>query len=352
MAPSRPSADPIPPSRSGWRWGLYAAPALLACLAVAWSAFWFAAAARADAAVDELLEREAAQGRVYACAERRLIGFPFRIELVCERPTARLPAEGGEIRASAPRFVAAAQAYDPRRLIGELTGPVEIAAPDGARATLSFTLAQASAALGPERLERASISLNAPRLLLDATEIGSAQALLAHIRRAPGGAEGAYDLAGKLDGLVSPALDLLPAGTGAASVELQAQATGLEGLRPAPVAESLRGFAEAGGRLRVALARIVRGDAAVEGRGDLALDRTGRVEGALDVTARGLEGVIEEAIAAEARGALGGLMRAGAGLLGARTRLDGAPAARYRVSFDAGRMSVGPIQLWRAPPLF
>ena len=351
MAPSETPSQPSEAPRRG-RGGLFLPIALFACLAAAWSVFWVSAAGRAEAAVEDWLKREAAQGRVYACADKRVAGFPFRIELICEQPTARLPADGGTAQARAPRLILVAQAYDPRRVIADLIGPVELAAPDGTRVDLSFAVAQASARLNGERLDRMSVSLTAPRLVADGAEIGAAQALLLHLRRAPDGTEGAYDFAAKLDRGASPALDFLPLGEGPLSAELQAQARGLRDLKPRPIPERLRAFADAGGDLHVALARVARGDVAAEAKGDLNLDTEGRLGGALAVTARGLDDVLQNALGGGRKDVLSSLLGAGAAMIGSSAQLDGRPATAYRVTFKRGTASIGPVAVAQLPPLF
>lgn len=258
--------------------------------------------------------------------------------------------------ASAPRFAVVAQVYDPRRLIGELTGPVAITDAAGGKADLSFGSARASAAANANnRFDRASIALAGPRLVVDGAEIGAARALDVHVRRKPDGSEGVYDVAAKLEAGVSPLLDAMPVGSGPLSAELQAEARGIDDLRPKPTSERLRAFAEAGGRIDLALARIERGDVAAEAKGDLGLDVEGRPTGALTVTARGVDGLVQALAGGEGGGRkdmLSSLLGIGAQMLGKPGKLDDRPATAYRVTLDRGRVEVGPIRVWKFAPLF
>lgn len=344
------------PRRRG-RWMIFLPFALLILLGIAWSGFWHVAAGKADEAIEAWLAREAAQGRVYACGTRQIVGYPFRIELICDKPTARLPGDGGPVVASAPRFMAVAQVYDPRRLIGELVGPVEMTDAAGRRADLSFAVAQASAAAGPDnRFARTSIALTAPRLTVEGAEIGAAQKLDVHVRRKPDGPDGVFDIAVKLDAGVSPLLDAVAVGEGPLAAEFQAEIRGVDDLRPMPTSERLKAFAEAGGQLHVALARLQRGAVAAEAKGDLALDVEGRPGGDLRVTARGLEDVVQALVGGEGGGKkkdlLGALLGAGAQMLGKEATLDDKPATAYRVRIDRGRVEIGPIRVWKFAPLF
>ena len=346
----RRAADAPRPRPVGWR--IFGPALLLIAAAAAWSGFWFYAAAKAEEAVDVFLKREAARGRVYACGERAMRGYPFRIELDCGNVTARLPGEGGETLASAPRFVALAQVYDPMRLIGELTGPVAITAADGTRADLSFSLAQASAHIDGRRMDRGSLAVAAPRLLVDQQEVAAAKAFEAHLRRTPDGQAGAWDLAASVDGADSPYLALLPAGEGPVAAELQIEARGVGELEPGPLSERLRAFAANGGEVKVAVARLTRGDLAAQAKGDLALDPQGRMDGRLDVTARGIDEIVRSLTGGEEGDGVSALFGLGAKMLGKPAELDGRPASTYRVKFDKGRVTLGPIKLTRIPPAF
>ena len=60
------------------------APALIAlAVGLGWSAFWLMASQRAQAQLDTFLAKEAADGRVITCSDRRVGGYPFRLELRC-----------------------------------------------------------------------------------------------------------------------------------------------------------------------------------------------------------------------------------------------------------------------------
>src|SRR4051794_15533695 len=76
------------PSHTGRRriWPLLVPVFLVIALAILWTGLWFYAAAAAEGTIAGWLEREAKAGRVYACAERTIAGFPFRIAVRCAEP--------------------------------------------------------------------------------------------------------------------------------------------------------------------------------------------------------------------------------------------------------------------------
>ncbi|MFD1331866.1 DUF2125 domain-containing protein [Methylopila musalis] len=338
------------------RWPIYLPTLALLLGAAVWSAFWWYAAGRAEQAADAFMAREAAKGRVYACGERTVGGYPFRIELRCERPSASVRDGENHLTLEAPRLVAVAQVYDPRRMIVDLTGPVGFMDAQGRRGEAAFRTAQASGTATLDgKLERASAVVADPRLTLDGTEQAAGSRLEAHLRRTPDAGPGAYDVALALDSATSPWLGLLPVGDGPATFELQASLTQAGELRPAPLEERLRAFQAADGRVRIDVARLIRGDVEARIDGDLGLDAQGRLDGRLTLVARGLDEIVR-GLAGGAGGRrddlLSSLLGAGAQMLGKPAKIDDKPATAYDLRLDRGRVELGPIRLYRLPPLY
>ncbi|MDQ4060435.1 MAG: DUF2125 domain-containing protein, partial [Pseudomonadota bacterium] len=120
-------------------------------LAVAWSAAWFVLAGRAEALVERWLAAEAAAGRHYACARREVSGFPFRFEVICDKPVARFADSA--LTVAAERLHAVTQVYDTSLFIVEVDGPVTIRLAGGDKGLLArFRLAQASYRGTPEAM--------------------------------------------------------------------------------------------------------------------------------------------------------------------------------------------------------
>src|SRR5262245_30452136 len=111
-----PQAGPVSavPRR---RWMLFAPFAVVVALAAGWSAWWFYAAARAEADLAAWRENELQAGRTQHCASQSVGGYPFRIEVRCEG--AGLQLNGAPtLQLKLPTAVVAAQVYDPKLLIG------------------------------------------------------------------------------------------------------------------------------------------------------------------------------------------------------------------------------------------
>src|SRR5215217_9066246 len=114
-------------------WRLFIVPVLLLIAAAAWSVFWFYAASQIDASADAWRAQEAKSGRVYDCDRRSVAGFPFRLEVRCDRATVSLNSQtAGQAAAQAPitaklgEILVVAQVYDPKLLIAEFTAPATL----------------------------------------------------------------------------------------------------------------------------------------------------------------------------------------------------------------------------------
>ena len=100
------------------RWPLFLPFALVVLLAVAWTGFWFYAAARAKAEMAAWREREWQAGRFQDCASQSIGGYPFRIEVSCGAATFEVKGTP-TLELKLPRVLAAVQIYDPALVIGD-----------------------------------------------------------------------------------------------------------------------------------------------------------------------------------------------------------------------------------------
>ncbi|MEM7696433.1 MAG: DUF2125 domain-containing protein [Pseudomonadota bacterium] len=109
---------------------------------VAWSVAWFAAATVVDRQAEKLEHQAVARGFVGDCVNRSVTGFPFRIEIRCDRGSR---VGNGVAVATIEALTAAALVYNPRRAIVELGGPVTVSANGFDDLTADWSLARASA---------------------------------------------------------------------------------------------------------------------------------------------------------------------------------------------------------------
>jgi hypothetical protein len=172
-----------------------------------------------------------------------------------------------------------------------------------------------------------------------------------------------------------------PAAAAPLDADITAILRGLKDFSPKPWPERFREIQAAGGRLEVTKARLQQGDVVTVATGGLGLSPRGRLDGELRLTVAnfekllstlGLDRFISQQTASggqldSAFGALDRLMPglgnvarqnagpavvAGLGLLGQPTELEGKRAVSLPLRFTDGVVSLGPVPLGAAPPLF
>ena len=333
------------------RWPIFLPTLLLLLVAAGWSAFWFIAADRAGTEIDRAIAREAAAGRRAECGDRRIGGYPFRIEVRCTPARITLDSRQGPLVFEAPGFVAVAQLPVPSHLVAEMRSPATLrGAAGGPTISLSFSAAQASVQGSPSTgVDSLSVELKTPvleRIAGDQVLVGlMANDIAVHTRRAPAGPPGTWDLVARLTGAQVPVIES-PFAQAPSMVELQLSLIKAELLAPAPTPERLRAFAAAGGKLHLALLRAEQGEVLAEAKGDVSLDPQGFLVGDATVTVAGMQQFLAKASEA-GLGWIWTLLP-----LGRADKLGERPASTYAVRAAGGAVSVGPLRFGVLPPLF
>lgn len=274
------------------RFWLYAPFVLLLLVAMAWSAAWFAIRNRVGEAFDGWLAREASLGRQWTCQDRRIAGYPFRIEMIC----GALSLRSGPVTASFGRVEAVAQIYQPRLVIAEIEGPLSLS--DGkVSAQATWELLQTSVHVRDTGLQRFSLAARAPNAtvtgLAPQAVSASAESLELHARPNPARrTDKAYDAALLLQQAKVPALDALIGGNEPTNLSANLTVSEAEGFRGRPITDELERWRRAGGRLDIAALSATKGPRRLEAKGDLRLDEMHRPAGNLEIAAAGLDGVI------------------------------------------------------------
>jgi hypothetical protein len=384
--PDSGSLSAVPHRR---RWLLFMPFALVVVLAAGWSVVWFYAAARAEPELAAWREAERRAGRTQDCASQSIGGYPFRIEVRCGG--AGLELKGTPtLQLKLPFAAVAVQVYDPKLLIAEFTGPLEVSEPERARVALvDWNLGQASVRGLPSGMERASLVLVGPSIrvpsLTGNDAVFSARRLELHGRQAPGSPADnpTVEAALRLDAAVADKLEnLFDAATADKVRVLAANPTdadvaailrGVDDIRPKPWPAWFKEWQARGGQLEIDKARLAQQDVIAAGSGVLQLTPRGDLEGNLQVTVVGIEKILKmfdiDRIMSEGQiGAtfnaldrlvpgLGGIARQSAApsliaALGQRTTLEGKPAVAFPIRFVDGTVFLGPFQVGAVPPLF
>jgi hypothetical protein len=363
-----------PPRR---RWLLFLPSALMVLLAAAWTGLWFYAAGRAEAEMAAWRERERQAGRTQDCASQSIGGYPFRIEVRCSGASFELKGTP-TLQLKLPVALVAVQVYDPKLLIGEFTGPLEISEPGRPPAAMvDWNLGQASVRGLPSGVERASLVLvgstvRDPSIAGNGT-VFRAQRLELHGRQAPGSTADnpLVETALRLEAAVADRLHPLAAKP--IDADIAAMLRGVNDISPKPWPVRFKEWQARDGQIEIIKARLAQEDMIAVGAGALKLTPRGGLDGGLQVTVVGIEKVLKmfdiERIMSEGQiGAtfhaldrlipgLGGIARQSAApslvaALGQRAVLEGQPAVTFPVRFADGAVFLGPFQVGVVPPLF
>ncbi len=323
---------PLPTiARRKSRLGLYLMPGVLVLLSVAVSVWWGVATRLADAAFDHWLAKEAAAGRQWTCATRTMAGFPFRIELACDGLS--LATSKGEPRAlSLGGFVAVGQIYQPSLLLVDTRGPLQATLANGQTITAQWTMMRSSLHFeNPTRADRVAWVVDGlttqSNLPFATGHIGHAEF---HMRSVPAESGPSQDH--------EIAVSVTEAGLhdGAIPASFEGHLTVNKGavLLDTAGPDGLEAWRSAGGELGIDQWEAKRGDQFLAVTGALSLDENHRLTGTLDLAAKGIGDGLKEA----GLGAFGGIIGSG--------------AVKLPLTFNKGRLLLGPLKLAELPPLY
>ncbi len=359
--PSAPvSPSPETPASRPKPWLVIVPLLLVVVAAIVWSGLWFYAAGRAEREIDAWIGREAKLGRIWSCTDRHLAGFPFRFELRCLSP--KLETRGGDaMRFTAASAEAVAQVWAPNHIVAEFAGPARVEDLNTGQSYVAVWSLLQMSGVGDLSGRPERFSLQAHDLKLEQPGATGTQpvALLSahlfefHARRAAGkdGKPDGVDYASGLTGGESALLNGLGM-QGPVEMALQGTVTASADLRPMPVAQRLRAWADAGGVARLDRFHITSPKVAMSATGIVALDPQGRLNGKLDLGFAGLNDVVQGldragAIPREVAPIVGALA-----MVGKPAQVEGRKGALFALSFDAGTLKLAGFPVGIVPPLF
>jgi hypothetical protein len=355
---------------------------LVAALFGGWSWLWNYAADKAQASIEGWRAREAKAGRIYSCGTQTFGGYPFRIEVDCDRASALFRSNQPPLEIKTSGILIAAQIYQPNLLISEFHGPLTIAAPGKPpNIVVNWKLFQSSVRGTPSAPERVSLVFDKPAV--DRISDGSQQAYLRakhieiHGRMVEGSAANhpVIEIALQLDQASMPGLHAAAAEP--VNADIVAVLRGLKDFAPKPWPVRFRELQAAGGGIEITNARVQQGETTAIGSGSLSINSNGLLEGQLSVTVAGVEAFLNSISAQQMVQAspsmdklsgaldrlvpgLGNVARqqasagisAGINLLGEQTTLEGKRAVTLPLRFEDGAVFLGPVRIGNVPPLF
>jgi hypothetical protein len=356
---------------------------LFVVLVGCWSWLWHYAAGHAEIAIDGWRAREAKSGRLYACGSQSIGGYPFRIEVNCDKASALFRSNQPPVEIKTSGMLIAAQIYQPNLLITEFYGPLTIADPGKSPTIVAdWKLGQSSVRGTPAAPERVSLVFDGP--VVDRINGGTRENLLhakhieIHGRIVEGSAANypVIEIVTRLTRAAAPTLH--PAASHPIDADIAALLRGLKDFSPKPWPVRFRELQAAGGRIDITQARVQQGETIAIGSGSLSLNANGRLDGQLRVTVAGLEPFLASLNVPQAvqtspdmdkvAGALDRLLPGlgnaarqqatssnlslGINLLGEQTTLEGKRAVTLPLRFDDGAVFLGPIKFGNTPALF
>jgi hypothetical protein len=340
---------PDPPRpRKPRRVGLYAPFVLLIIGAAAWSAGWLWLKGRVERGMDEASTGLAASGYEIGWSQRRVYGYPFRIDVDLTDFRAREP---GGWAIAAPALKLEAYAFAPDHWLAAAPSGITFTRPLGGPVAVRARVLRASLShpggrppwISVEGLDLAFTPAAGARpfFLTEAKEL--------HLHLRSGGTDQAALYAevtgakARLTGLFGRIAEGKPV-----SLAAQAMLSHASALHGADWPSAVRAWTAAGGAADVQRVRILAGDALLEAKGGpLSVGDDGRLRGSLSATLRqapralaamGQEGVI----APEA---------AGAATIVAGVHSQG-DIATITLDFQAGLTTLGPVAIGPAPKVY
>jgi hypothetical protein len=273
--------------------------ALIVVLAVGWCGLWYYAASVADRTLAGWVAREAAAGRHYTCGSQGISGFPFRIQARCVEAAAAVDSAAPAFVVAANEIIFTAQVYHPTLLVGDVTGPLTVAAPGQPPAFVAtWSSAQISVSGLPPDPDALSITIEQPHLAsgagANATTLFAADDADLQARIAGRSADNrpVIDAALHFTGAAAPTVHPLLGEPLRGDIEVVLR--GLKDLSPKPFAERFREMQASGGNIEIKSLRIERADAAVVGSGTLTVNANGRLDGVVQVAVYGIENIVPQ----------------------------------------------------------
>ncbi len=308
-------------ARKPRRGGLFLPWLLALLLVVGWSGGWFWLKGQVIARMDAGVERMRAQGYDIAWRQRRVDGFPFRLDI--ELDGARIAEPSGWALA-APTMKGEAYIYRLDHWVLVAPTGVTLTRPEGGPVTVRAEALRASLAgfdQHPPRVSIEGVGLEfEPAPGARDYPVQSAETLAMHLRPGPkdqGGllfrVEGARL---RLKGLPERIVQGKPA-----SMMWDLTLSKMSAFRGQDWPDAVRNWRDAGGVLTVRAAEVRGGDAVLSGKGGpLTVDLDGRLRGDLEATLKGAQ--------------------------------DGVPAFSGDVELKDGEAVIGPLKLGPSPRLY
>ncbi|HTV32566.1 MAG TPA: DUF2125 domain-containing protein [Methylocella sp.] len=327
--------------------------AFLLVIAVAWSIFWFFVSRQTAAAVDHWLAQEERLGRNWSCPDRKIGGYPFKIEISCSDLAFSGRIAGAVMTGSVRGFQATSPLLRRDDLLVRLEPPFDATTEDG---TVDMSLDWKDLYVqleGPpgayEQLVLAGTDVQLQGRAADLPPLdGHFSELRSHLSLAQDRNDNSYDFTFAVNDGVLPALGQILNMQDSLYVQLGGTLSQVPAGNVQTFADFLEQWRAAKGHLDIASARLRSGGVQFEATGGLDLDPQHRLNGKLDAVLAGFDKVFRQLNLDP------GLFAAGKGLAGILGKGSGTPGRLdLPVGFSAGQVLLGHVPTpFQIPPLY
>jgi hypothetical protein len=340
--------DPAAPRKLS-RVGLYLPFGIAVAVALAWSAAWLWAKGQAQSRMDQAVADLGRAGYQLSWKDRRIGGYPFRLDVTLNDARVREPSGWG---LQSPRIEAEAYLHAPGHWMIAAPESLTFVRPEGGPVTVTGKLIHASLFdLGrrPPSFDFEGLNLAfQPQAGAQPFFLASADRVEFHLRAGPDDEGGVFLTVDKGKARLSGLFARI-AGEKPISITWNSVLTNMSAFSGPDWPSMVRRWADAGGELRLRQANVAAGDALIGATsGSLTVGRDGRARGVIDVTLRQAPRALDAmsqsgVIAPEAA-------QAASDVAAAREGPD--KTARAQITFQAGRVTLGPVAIGAAPKIY
>ena len=321
-------------------------------LALVWSIGWRIVATSIELAVEEWLNLENMNGRVWTCARKTMDGFPFRVSYTCDELTLSFSSGDPSLRISIGGVSAVATALSPSTINASFRSPAVIRSQEFS--LFSWTDASAVIALQGDSVNFVSVLLSALSGELRAPHLSTAFSaskveIIGRTQFAKGvvGGSTTVDIAAKVDRAVSSSIDTFIGDVASMDATIAMSVKSAGNLEAAHLSTMADGWRWLNGEVELSGLRVTRGEVELMARGRIALDELHRPEGSIVLEARNIDAIAQK---------LGSPVIASVvtGLFGSRVS-SGQPSAPNSITFQMrdGQVFAGFLPLpYRLRPVY
>ena len=337
------------PGKRPNRFWLYAPYVVVLIAAVLWSLFWLGIRVEVEQAMDKTAARMRDAGYVMEWKDRRIDGYPFRIDVTLDQPRFAEPSGWG---LSAPQLKAETYAYQLAHWVIVAPGGVTLNRPVSGPVAVTGQALRASYVWLPHSPPRVSIEgaklVFTPQTGAKPFFITAVDHMGLHLRPADGDKA---EFFAQLDGASLPLQGLLAriAQNHPVALIFQGTASNVSALRGNDWPAAVKAWTAAGGGVDIGRGQVTAGPAILAaGASRFTVGWDGRLRGTLGLDLRQAPGAVQAM--AEANGIDPTVTRSALAVVQALS--GGKPIAHADVVFQAGVTTFGPVAIGPAPKVY